>query len=36
MEAVFVDISASDAIEDGGDSHHAAALHFKRVIVRGP
>jgi predicted nucleic acid-binding protein len=34
MEAVFVDTSAWDAIEDGGDSHHAAALHFKEELVQ--
>ena len=26
MEAIFVDTSAWDAIEDEADSHHAAAL----------
>ena len=34
MEAVFVDTSAWDAIEDGGDPHHAAALRFKEELAQ--
>jgi uncharacterized protein len=34
MEAIFVDTSAWDAIEDSGDRHHAAALRFKEELVQ--
>ncbi|MBI3301766.1 MAG: type II toxin-antitoxin system VapC family toxin [Deltaproteobacteria bacterium] len=34
MEAIFVDTSAWDAIEDGGDSNHAAALSFKEDLAQ--
>lgn len=34
MEAVFVDTSAWDAIEDGGDRHHAAALRYKEELAQ--
>ena len=34
MEAIFVDTSAWDAIEDGGDSYHAAALRFKEELAQ--
>lgn len=34
MEAIFVDTSAWDAIEDSGDRHHAAALRFKAELVQ--
>jgi uncharacterized protein len=34
MEAIFVDTSAWDAIEDSGDRYHAAALHFKEDLVQ--
>ena len=34
MESVFVDTSAWDAIEDGGDRHHAAALRFKEELAQ--
>src|SRR5713101_6427507 len=33
MDPVFVDTSAWDAIEDGGDAHHAAALRFKEELA---
>ena len=32
MEAIFVDTSTWDAIEDSGDRHHAAALRFKEEL----
>lgn len=34
MGAIFVDTSAWDAIEDGGDKHHEAALHFKEELAQ--
>jgi predicted nucleic acid-binding protein len=34
MEAIFVDTSAWDAIEDSGDRYHAAALRFKEDLVQ--
>jgi uncharacterized protein len=34
MEAIFVDTSAWDAIEDSGDRHHAAALRFKEELIQ--
>ena len=34
MEAVFVDTGAWEAIEDGGDRHHDAALRFKNELVQ--
>jgi uncharacterized protein len=34
MEAIFVDTSAWDAIEDSSDRHHAAALRFKEELVQ--
>jgi predicted nucleic acid-binding protein len=34
MEAIFVDTSAWDAIEDSSDRHHAAALRFKEDLVQ--
>src|SRR5215510_2921766 len=34
MEAIFVDTSAWDAIEDSGDRYHAAALRFKEEIAQ--
>jgi uncharacterized protein len=34
MEAIFVDTSAWDAIEDGGDRHHAVALRFKEELLQ--
>ena len=34
MEAIFVDTSAWDAIEDSSDRHHAAALRFKEALVQ--
>lgn len=33
MRVVFVDTSAWDALEDGGDSNHAAAVRY-RVLLR--
>ncbi|MEW5870286.1 MAG: PIN domain-containing protein [Chloroflexota bacterium] len=32
MKRLFVDTSAWDAIEDGGDKNHAAAMHFKAHV----
>ena len=34
MEAIFVDTSAWDAIEDSGDRYHAAALRFKEELAQ--
>jgi predicted nucleic acid-binding protein len=34
MEAIFVDTSAWDAIEDRGDRHHTAACRFKEELVQ--
>ena len=34
MEAIFVDTSAWDAIEDGGDIHHDAALRYKEELAQ--
>jgi len=34
MEAIFVDTSAWDAIEDSGDRHHTAALRCKEELVQ--
>jgi predicted nucleic acid-binding protein len=34
MEAVFVDTSAWDAIEDGGDRNHATALRCKEELAQ--
>jgi hypothetical protein len=34
MEAIFVDTSAWDAIEDSSDRHHAAALRFTEELVQ--
>jgi len=34
MEAIFVDTSAWDAIEDCGDRYHAAALRFKEELAQ--
>lgn len=34
MEPIFVDTSAWNAIEDGRDKYHAAALDFKEELVQ--
>ena len=34
MEAMCVDTSAWDAIEDRSDRHHAAALRFKEELIQ--
>ena len=34
MEAIFVDTSARDAIEDSGDRYHTAALRFKEELAQ--
>jgi predicted nucleic acid-binding protein len=34
MEAIFVDTSAWDAIEDSGDRYHATALRFKEELAQ--
>jgi predicted nucleic acid-binding protein len=34
MDAVFIDTSAWDAIEDSSDRHHTAALRSKEELVQ--